>query len=61
MTISRRGTGPGPIKDFTAYNLGTAKSILKEVGPKVKSKTVRGFYAFYTFGKASKSPHAGAG
>jgi len=35
--------GPGPIKDFTACNLGTVKPILKEVGPKVKSKTVRGF------------------
>lgn len=41
--------GPAPIKDFIAYNLGTVKPILQEVGPKVKSKTIRGFWAFYTF------------
>lgn len=43
MSISWRGMGPGPIKDFTTYNLGTAKSVLKEVGPKVKFKIIRGF------------------
>jgi len=35
--------GPSPIKDFTAYNLGTAKAVFREAGPKVKSKTMRGF------------------
>lgn len=35
--------GPGPVKNFATYNLGTAKPVLKEVGPKVRFKIVRGF------------------
>lgn len=33
--------GQGPTSNFTAYNLGTEKSVLKEVGLKVKFKTMR--------------------